>query len=167
MTPRPTARDRPPAGAVARRAAQRGFTLIELIVVLVIAGLLMAAVPALFSAAFPGVELKSAARRTAATMRLARESAIRRGSESMLLVDLDQHRLELSGYRPLTLPDGVAVRLETASRDLIDERRGLIRFYPDGSSSGGRIILSRGHQGYQIGVTWLTGRIELATWEGV
>lgn len=145
----------------------RGFTLIELIVVLVIAALLMAAVPALFSAAFPGLELKSAARRTAATMRLARASAIRRGSESVLLVDLARHRLELSGYHSLTLPEGVALKLETASRELVDDQRGLIRFYPDGSSSGGRIILSRGNLGYQIGVTWLTGRIELATWEGV
>lgn len=167
MGPRPPVPDRSPAGAVVGRVRQRGFTLIELIVVLVVAALLMAAVPGLFSAAFPGVELKSAARRTAATLRLARESAIRSGRESVLLVDLAAHRLELAGYRALTLPDGITLTLETASRDLTDAQQGRIRFYPDGSSTGGRIILSRGKQGYQIGVTWLTGRIALATWEGV
>ena len=167
MEPRPPAPDRAPAGTVAERVGQRGFTLIELIVVLAVAALLMAAVPGLFSAAYPGVELKSAARRTAATLRLARASAIRGGRESVLLVDLAAHRLELAGYRALTLPAGVAVKLETANRELIDAQQGRIRFFPDGSSTGGRIILSRGHQGYQIGVTWLTGRIELATWEGV
>ena len=145
-----------------RRA--RGFTLVELLVVMAIAAVVMTAVPTLFSAAFPGLEMKSAARRTAATLRLARESAIRRGEETTVLVDLEQHRLTLAGYRALSLPERLSLRLDAASSELIDEQRGTIRFFPDGSSTGGRLVLSHDGHGYQVGVAWLTGRIELDSW---
>jgi len=141
-----------------------GFTLVELLVVLAIAALLMAAVPALFSAAFPGLELKSAARRTAATLRLARESAIRQGAETEVLVDVEARQLELKGYRNLSLPSSLTLQLETAAREMHDEQRGVMRFFPDGSSTGGRIILAYHDHGYQVGVTWLTGRIAVAPW---
>ena len=142
----------------------RGFTLVELLVVMAIAAVVMTAVPTLFSASFPGLETKSAARRTAATLRLARESAIRRGEETQVLVDLENHRLTLEGYRTLSLPDRLSLQLDAASSELIDEQRGAIRFFPDGSSTGGRLVLSHGGHGYQVGVAWLTGRIELETW---
>ena len=129
-----------------------------------IAAVVMTAVPTLFSAAFPGLELKSAARRTAATLRLARESAIRRGEETQVLVDLEGHRLTFAGYRALSLPDRLSLQLDAASSELIDEQHGLIRFFPDGSSSGGRLVVSHDGHGYQIGVAWLTGRIELDSW---
>lgn len=146
------------------RRRTRGFTLVELLVVMAIAAVVMTAVPTLFSAAFPGLEMKSAARRTAATLRLARESAIRRGEETTVLVDLEQHRLTLAGYRALSLPERLSLRLDAASSELIDEQRGAIRFFPDGSSTGGRLVLSHDGHGYQIGVIWLTGRIELDSW---
>ncbi len=148
-----------------RQSRDRGFTLVELLVVLAIAAVMMTAMPALFSAAFPGIEMKSAARRTAATLRLARESAIRRGTDTQLLLDLESRRLELQGYRGLQLPKRLRVRLDAAGSEILDDRRGVIRFFPDGSSTGGRIILAHGDRGYQIGVTWLTGRIQLAPWE--
>jgi len=48
------------------------------------------------------------------------------------------------------------------------ERVGAIRFFPDGSSTGGRVILKRddGDAGWQVGVNWLTGRILVAEWRG-
>jgi len=147
---------------VRRRA--RGFTLVELLVVMAIAAVAMTALPALFSAAFPGLEMKSAARRTAAMLKLARESAIRRGDETTVLVDLEQKRLTLAGYRALSLPERLALRLDAANNELIEAQRGTIRFFPDGSSTGGRLILSHDGHGYQVGVTWLTGRIELWSW---
>ncbi|MGQ9659779.1 MAG: GspH/FimT family pseudopilin [Thermochromatium sp.] len=146
------------------RRGARGFTLVELLVVMAIAAVMMTAVPTLLAVALPGLEMKSAARRTATILRLARESAIRRGEETSVLVDLERHRLTLTGQRSLSLPERLSLRLEAASSELIDAQRGTIRFFPDGSSTGGRLVLAHGGQGYQIGVTWLTGRIELASW---
>lgn len=144
---------------------RRGFTLVELLVVMAVAALMMAAVPSLFSAALPGVELKAAARRTMASLRLARETAIRTGSDTALVVDVERRRLQLRGFKPVNLPRRLEIKLDAASREMIDEDRGMIRFFPDGSSTGGRVVLARGDAGYQVGVTWLTGRIQMAPWE--
>jgi general secretion pathway protein H len=41
------------------------------------------------------------------------------------------------------------------------ERRGAIRFYPDGSSTGGRITVTFGRTQYLVDVDWLTGRVSI------
>ncbi len=150
------------------RARGSGFTLIEIVVVLAVAALLMTAVPPLFEAVMPGVQIKGAARRTVAALRLARDTAIRTGSEIALVVDVEARRLELQGFRPVSLPGALNLDLEVARRELMDEERGAIRFFPDGSSTGGRIVLTRGEgqdaTGYQVGVNWLTGRVRMAPW---
>ena len=149
--------------------AGRGFTMVELLVVMAIAALLLTAVPPLISAAFPGVELKAAARRTAAALRLARETAIRTGADAALVVDVQERTFALTGMRTLSLPSQVHVKLNAASREMLDDQRGAVRFFPDGSSTGGVIVLTRdtanGGAGYQVGVNWLTGRVRMAPWE--
>ncbi len=143
---------------------QTGFTLVELLIVLALAALLMSAVPALFSAALPGLELKAAARRTAATLRLAQEMAIRRGTATEVLIDVESRQLTLATARSVTLPTSLTLQLEIAARDLQNDQRGIIRFFPDGTATGGRIMLTYNAHGYQVGVTWLTGRITIAPW---
>lgn len=156
-------RDHPPGGRVS------GFTLVELLVVLAIAALALTAVPPLISAALPGVELKGAARRTLASLRLARETAIRTGTDAALVVDVEARTLTVAGRETVSLPSGITLRLNAATREMLDEQRGTIRFFPDGSSTGGVVVLARptaqGQAGYQVGVNWLTGRVRMAPWE--
>jgi general secretion pathway protein H len=144
------------------RGAQ-GFTLLELMLVLAIAAAVMALAPPLLYQAMPGLQLKSAARQVAAGFRSARDQAITRRAETLLSVDLDERRIEWSGARrPLELPDGLEVSLVTATSELgRDARQGSIRFYPDGSSTGGRVTVSHGERGYRVDVDWLTGRVSI------
>ena len=144
----------------------RGFTLVELLVVLAIAGLLLAVTPPLISSAMPGVELKAAARRTAGALRLAREIAIADGRDAAWVIDIDSNRYRMDGdHRSGSLPAGLDVELVAAEDEMQSDSVGAIRFFPDGSSTGGRVILKRGDGGYQVGVNWLTGRILIADWE--
>lgn len=144
----------------------RGFTLIELLVVLALAAAIMAITPPLISAALPGVELKAAARRTAAGLRLARVEAIRSGADAALRFHVSERRFEIDGqYRRAQLSERIEVRLEVAAAERQGDDVGGIRFFPDGSSTGGVIVLSRGERGYQVGVDWLTGRIRVEPWE--
>lgn len=148
-------------------APYRGFTLIELLLVLALAGLMIGLVPPLIAAAFPGVQLKAAARSAAAGLRLAREEAIRGGHDVAFLMDVDGRRYQVEGDgRIVSLPSGLDLKLEGARSEVRDDGVGGVRFYPDGSSTGGRVIVSRKGHGYQVGVTWLTGRIAVGRWDG-
>lgn len=148
------------------RRGQHGFTLVELIVVLAIGGLLLALTPPLITAALPGVELKAGARRAAGALRQTREIAIAQGAEAAWLIDIESGRYRIEGQvHRGSLPDGIEIELVTAQDELRSERVGGIRFFPDGSSTGGRLILKRGDGGLQVGVNWLTGRILVADWE--
>lgn len=144
----------------------RGFTLLELLVVLAIATLLLAVTPPLLTAAIPAVETKAGARRITSALRLAREEAIRSGREAAFVLDVEAHTFRIDGpYRPARLPAGLELELMAAEREMQSETVGGVRFFPDGSSTGGRVIVKRGDSGWQIGVSWLTGRVELAPWE--
>ncbi|CAK0753740.1 general secretion pathway protein H [Gammaproteobacteria bacterium] len=139
-----------------------GFTLLELLVVLAIAGFLMAVVPPLISAALPGVETQAAARKLAAGLRFARGQAVYGGTPAALTLDLDHAQFTLSGQgRPVSLPARVKLHLTTVYSERLGEHQGAIRFFPDGSSTGGRIRVSLGRSGYDVDVAWLTGRVEV------
>ncbi|MFH0341960.1 MAG: GspH/FimT family protein [Chromatiales bacterium] len=139
-----------------------GFTLVELLVVLVIGGLMLALVPPLFSKGATGVELRSAARELAAALRFARSRAINRHVESTVTVYVSHKRYEISGRKGTrALPRGADIKLDTARSQLRSESTGAFRFYPDGSSTGGQITLASGPLRYVVDISWLTGRVAI------
>lgn len=143
-----------------------GFTLLELMVVLAIATLLLALAPPLIGSAIPGVELKAAARRVVSGLRLTREEAIRSGRDAAFTIDVEARAFQVDGgYRRAQLPEGLDLKLEAAEAEMLSDHAGAVRFYPDGSSTGGRIVLARDDKGYQVGVEWLTGRVRIVPWE--
>lgn len=144
-----------------KRAAADGFTLLELLVVLVILGLTVALAVPVFSRAMPGVEAKAAARDVAAMLRAARSLAIAENREITVAVDLDRRTVELAGAQSRTVPAGIGIGLYTAAEELIDRGAGRIRFYPDGTSTGGRVRLSAGERKYDVLVDWISGNVRI------
>ena len=130
-------------------------------VVLVVLALAVAVtIPALNSGR--GAELRSAARSVAAALRQTRNEAVTRGSQQVLEVDVQRRLVTLpAGGRRLTLPAWLQVELYTARSELTGEGRGGIRFFPDGSSTGGRVTLGGSGAPLHIEVEWLTGRIRI------
>ncbi|HRD65357.1 MAG TPA: GspH/FimT family protein [Candidatus Competibacter sp.] len=146
----------------ARRTEQQGFTLLELLVVLVMAVLLVALVPPLLSGMSGAAELRSAARQLAAGLRFARNEAVARQREAVLTLDLVRRRFAVSGDpREIALPESLALHLYTAQSELLDQATGNIRFFPDGSSTGGAITVSGAKLAYRVNVDWLTGAIAI------
>lgn len=134
-------------GTVDRR--EHGFTLIELIVVLVVLGLALSLVLAEGPARSPTVAFDSTVRQVAGALRLARSRAI--ADDRMVTV--------------LFAPDSVRLDRETAiavAPDITLSGSRLIAFTPDGGSSGGEVTLRMGGRQMVIGVDWLTGRVALA-----
>lgn len=144
------------------RLRPQGFTLLELLVVLVIAVLLVALTPPLLSGLSTTTELRSAARQLAAGLRLARNEAVIRQREATLTLDLAQRRFVVSGERrQINLPESIGLHLYTAQSELWDQATGSIRFFPDGSSTGGAITVSGPKVAYRVNVDWLTGGIAI------
>ena len=63
--------------------------------------------------------------------------------------------------KPHKLNEKLDVKLYTSEADLISEKVGKIRFFPDGSSNGGRVTVGVGERGFEIDVDWLTGHVTI------
>lgn len=140
----------------------RGFTLIELMVVLAVLALLLTVAVPFFPKALPGAEIKGAARELAAGLRTARSRAITLNREVGFTLDVEGRRFAVNEVgEARELPPDVEISFVTARSELLDETTGVIRFFPDGSSTGGRVSLAHGARGYHVDVDWLTGRISI------
>lgn len=160
----PTGTERPAAARTLRTGAEptRGFTLLELVVVLVIVMLLMGVALPMVSARLPGAQLDAAVRQLAAHTRLARNLAVVDDAPVTLIVDVEARRYRLSAEaRDHALPATLGVSLYAPESERIDERVGAIRFFGDGSSTGGRVTVSDGTRRRGVDVQWLTGRVSV------
>jgi len=145
-----------------------GFTLLELLVVLVIAGALMALVPPVVSAVVPGTKAKVAALDLASTLRDARYRAISKSTPIDVEFDLESASYSIKGSPIQELPRGMAIVIQERSGYVSMTRRVTrlpfkqektyaLRFYPDGSSSGIHVLLGPEDGGYIVAVDWLLG----------
>ena len=140
---------------------QRGFTLLEMIIVLVIVGAAMATVLS-FSFRGSSADLKASARALASGLRAAQSTAMATRRDALLTLDVDAGEFVFTGgTRTQKLPEGIQYKLFTAQTEVESEKRGSIRFYPDGSSTGGRITVAAGERKYLVDVDWLTGRVSI------
>jgi general secretion pathway protein H len=140
----------------------KGFTLVELLVVLVILALLLGLVMP-FLGGGARAELQSATNRVAAGLREARSRAIRDGKTAIFVVDGARGRFGiLAGDAPLQqLGDSLRLGLLAADADTLEPGRGIIRFFADGSSTGGVVGLVRGEKRENVAIDWLTGRVAI------
>jgi len=143
-------------------ARARGVTLLELLIVLSIMGIVAAMVAPMLGGGVSTTELKSSARQMAAALRLARSEALATRREHFVLLDLERRAFRVdSDTREIALPRDVELKLFTAQSDLVSDKVGAIRFYPDGGSNGGRVTIAAGERKYEVDVDWLTGRVAI------
>ena len=146
---------------------QRGFTLIEMVVVIVLIGLAYALLPKLAFGGVSGPELKSNVRAVATGLRMTRDTAINSKREATLTLDLDAHVFRVQNdARVHKLNEKIDVKLYTSQADLVSEKIGSIRFFPDGSSNGGRVTVGAGGRDFAVDVDWLTGRVTISELAG-
>ncbi len=139
----------------------RGFTLVELLFVMVIAALALALVGTSISQSISGAEMRTAAQKVTAAMRYTRTKAILSKSEQVFLLDTESLQYTAADRDPVVLPEGMNVELNTARSELTSETAGGIRFFPDGGSTGGNVRLEANGRVYRVDVNWLTGEAAL------
>lgn len=140
----------------------KGFTLVELLVVLLIMSLLLVAVPFTFDRTRAGLEVRSNARDIAGILREARGIAIRENQDTTVLVDVSERLVALDGNKAkVDISEGVTITFDTAASEQISSSAGRIRFFPSGASTGGRVTLDRRGNTYRVEVDWLYGRVRI------
>lgn len=148
-------------------SGSRGFTLMELLVVLVIASLAISMVGPAFQRLLPGLTLEAESRKLAGLLRHARSQAILSGAPVAISQDVESGGLRLS-YReqPYMVPEHFSLALEAgpgASDSDSDMAMGTaqILFYPRGDSSGGSLSLALDDgRSEVVSVDWLSGRVQ-------
>ncbi|HET9032431.1 MAG TPA: GspH/FimT family pseudopilin [Dokdonella sp.] len=139
----------------------KGFTMIELIVVIVLIGIVASVVTFSFTRTLAGARIQAASNDLVAGLRYTRGQAIVKGEQKVLLLDLEKNTWLAPGKEERKLPEGMILRLTTAQQELTSDKAGGIRFFPDGSSTGGNIAVVLGDREWKINVGWLTGEVTL------
>jgi len=141
---------------------ERGFTLLEMMVVLVIAAIAYAVLLSAPLGKASAADLKAAARTLASGLRQAQTTAMATRKDAVLTIDVESREYVTTlDTTPRKLPENLDLKLYAAQSEVSSERRGSIRFYPDGSSTGGRITVAAGERKYLVDVDWLTGRVSI------
>ena len=141
---------------------QRGFALLELTVVLFVVVLGFSVIGLNLASGNDSTEIKAAARDIVSALRFARGHALMTRQEATLTLDLTGNTYTVSGRDKLyQIPEAIDLTVVTAQTELSGEGEASIRFFPDGSATGGRITLERGKAAWKIDINWLTGQIEL------
>lgn len=137
----------------------QGFTLLEMILVLVVAGFLAVVAVPNIQPTIAAMQLKSATQDVASALRHTRGQALSKGREAEFVLNVNQHFYKTAGrQKPYALPTSVKLSLFTADF-LKSEGQGSIVFYPDGSASGGRVTLQGAGRTRLVDVNWLTGGV--------
>ena len=146
---------------------RQGFTLLELLIVLVLIGLVTGLSAPHFGGSIGRTQLKSSANRIGAILRYARNLTVSERYGWTVAFEFEQQRVVLSPSdvehedddkreRIYQLPEGVFL-LSEGNSDVH------ILFYPAGNSSGGEIgIRGKSKVKYRISVDFITGIVHVA-----
>lgn len=161
-----------------------GFTLIELLIVLVIISIMAAFVGPRIGGSMSNMNLRTASKKVAATLRYARSQAVSESRTYVALFDLDKNRVTISAgltswngeeekdgavgdqenrrSKCYVLPGDVRLEKGVSGEREIDSGLFQIIFFSNGGSSGGELFLSndRGNR-YGVKVDFITGTVRL------
>ncbi len=141
----------------------QGFTLIELTVVLLIMVLGFSAIGTNISSGNQSSQLKALSRDLASALRYARGQALISHQEINVAINLAENTYKVSNRdKVYHFSDEIEVTLVIAQDEFKNDEIGQLRFYPDGSSSGGRITMEWGNLVNVIDVNWLSGKVEIS-----
>lgn len=136
------------------------MTLFELLVVMaLIAVFASLAMPAI-GRIFPKYRLSSVSDTVVAELRRLKAVSIGTGKTARFVVNTKSRAYGGADRPARILPDDVNVELIVAKQYLSEPDTAEIRFFPDGTSSGGRVIFSSDALRQEITIDWFSGRVE-------
>lgn len=149
-----------PVGVRGRLVRERGFTLLEILVVFAILALIMAVTPIAFDRMHSASQYREVVRGMVTGMRAARQQATLSGRDALFSVDMRQRLYGVDSAVRHAIPKSVLVEATVAAGEARDDRF-VIRFLPSGGASGGSVDVRRpSGDGVRLRVDWFSGRVE-------
>lgn len=139
-------------------AHARGFTLLEMLAVIALLAIAVTVTAVSLRGGGRG-QLDAAAQRLAAGLRDTRTRAMATSRTQGFTIDLRDHSFAAPGRAPRHFPADAEVRVTSAAEDVSEADVARIRFFPDGSSSGGRVVLGARRHRATVAIDWLTGAV--------
>lgn len=138
-----------------------GLTLIEVVVAVTIAALVTAAAVPAVGSALDRARANTGTRELVVALKTTRHEARTSGADALFTLDINARVYRIAGGRDRALgtPDGATLTLLTAESERLTETAGAIRFFADGSSTGGTIVLTHRGREQRVEVDWLTGHV--------
>lgn len=156
----------------------RGFSLIELIIVLVLMSLSIALITPSLSRLSKTTELKGIAQKVSGILRYCRSESVNKAKVYQVLFDSNLREVKVQSVeveekgegekaeekvaKRYPLPEGIHIKEVEVPPPKYPSDLPTIEFYPNGGSNGGSILLNRDdRKGYRIKVHFLTGIVEI------
>jgi len=162
-----------------------GFSLVEMLLVIALMGILTALIaPGVYNS-LSSVRLKTAAKKTVAVVRYARNQAVCRKKPFWLLVNKKKNQLTVSdqplnhhdrfteeaastspSLKVYVYPEGVIIGKLIVEDKEIDDPEGAFIFYPNGSCNGGGLLLQADNsRSYHITIDFITATATIESGE--
>jgi general secretion pathway protein H len=149
------------SSAPPRSDAARGFTLIEILIVVTLIAALTVILMGAMSGGIDGMKLRSNAKKLVAELRHARAQAIATGSVQRFTIVPEQRVWTGAKRHRGEFPKGLDVVFTGVRQVQAREGEGVILFFEDGASTGGRVQLRVKQAAMNVDIAWLTGEVTL------
>lgn len=148
--------------AVAPKAAlSKGFTLVEILIVVTLVAALTLLLVGAMNGGMDGLKLRSNAKTLVAELRHARAQAISTGTVQRFTIEPEKRIWTGAKQRHGEFPKALEVTFTGVRQVQAREGEGVILFFEDGASTGGRIQLRVKNAAWNADVAWLTGEVTL------
>ena len=143
------------------RGREKGFTLLEVIIVITLVVLILSFTTLFFGNALPGARLNSAARELSAMMRYAKILAQNNGEPQTVLINLDTGRYGIEGVQTKSNPEGINIRVTDPVTGEASRGNYAVLFHESGIAEGGTITLWNAKRTLNIEIDPIVGSVIL------
>jgi type II secretion system protein H len=140
---------------------EKGFTLLEVIIVITLVVLILGLTTLFFGNALPRARLNSAARELSAMMRYAKILAQNNGELQTVLINLDTGRYGIEGVQTRNIPEGINIRVTDPVTGEVSRGDYAVLFHESGIAEGGTITLRNAKRTVNIEIDPIVGSVIL------